>query len=159
MPTLCSHPFQVSSQFRTDFLTHLFLIFSTSVGKHFKDFQITHFSNSVLVYSFTSCMTWNKKSWASYLNEYTAHFLVIFNICGEPKCICCLLWTVDDKVGYILGLICTGVNATSELYSRGRQLKLSGVAALTGRGKSRKAVFHLTTNICCESSSIPHQRF
>lgn len=60
IPTPCSHPCQVSAWFRTDLLTQLFLMFLTSVRKNFQDFQIAHFSYSILMYSFPSCVTWSK---------------------------------------------------------------------------------------------------
>lgn len=132
-------------------------MFSTSVRKHFKDFQITHFSYSVLMYFFISCVTWKKNLECSTLENILLLFLVIFNIYVPRKCNCSLLWAVEDEVGYILRLICTGVSATSEWYSRCVQLKLGSAAALTGRGKSRKAVFQL--HILLSTSAVKAHPF
>lgn len=103
IPAPRSHPFQVSSRFRTDLLTHLFLMFSASVRKHFQDFQITHFSYSVIIYSlYASCVTWSKNlepSSGTLVWKYCSFFWLFLNVCVQSACNWCLVRIVDDKAG------------------------------------------------------------
>ena len=100
IPASCSHPFRVSSQFRTDLHTHRFLMFLTSVRKHFQDFQITYFTYSVFVYAFASCVMRSKSlepSSGILAWKYCSFFWLFLNVYVQYMCDWCLLWIFDDK--------------------------------------------------------------